>query len=412
MPTITYHERAGLRLEERLSDYLEERHKILSVSGQTKSGKTVLLKNRVANGIWVQGGNVKSDSDVWDQVCDILDLATELETTDAQEETAEHSTQTSGSAQPFGIGVKAARTASEGFSESRGSSRRQFRSTREAATRALGTLAHTLVIDDFHYIDPAVQLKIVRTLKPMVFDGLAVIFASVPHRAYDAVRVENEMTGRVEQLPIPLWQPGELSQIAVDGFAALNVSDPDNVDRVLARQAFGSPHLMQDFCLQLCKAQGIRDSTSGKTSVVALDPWKPFFNARATATAKAAYDLLARGPRQRKDRKSRTRVDGVVTDIYGAVLAAIAHTGPKTSITYEELRTSLRQVLSDEPPQRNEVTRILEEMTRIAKEKIEGEPVVDYDSEIAVLYISDPFFAYFLKWGFIDSFLRRPSPTS
>ena len=52
-----------------------------------------------------------------------------------------------------------------------------------------------------------------------------------------------------------------------------------------------------------------------------------------------------------------------------------------------------------EPPQRHEVTRVLEEMSKIAREKIEGEPVVDYDEELSTLYISEPFFAYFLRWG-------------
>lgn len=33
LPTVTYNPRADLRLEDRLRDYLDERHKILSVSG-------------------------------------------------------------------------------------------------------------------------------------------------------------------------------------------------------------------------------------------------------------------------------------------------------------------------------------------------------------------------------------------
>jgi hypothetical protein len=91
--------------------------------------------------------------------------------------------------------------------------------------------------------------------------------------------------------------------------------------------------------------------------------------------------------------------DSSVTDIYGAVLAAIAHTGPLTQITYVELRTALRAVLADDPPSQQEVTRVLQEMSKIARERIEGEPVVDYDTELETLHISDPFFAYYLRWG-------------
>ena len=81
------------------------------------------------------------------------------------------------------------------------------------------------------------------------------------------------------------------------------------------------------------------------------------------------------------------------------VLAAIADTGPLTELTYEQIRTGLRYVLDEEAPQRHEVTRVLEEMARISREQIDGEPVLDYDTEMSTLHIADPFFAYFLRWG-------------
>ena len=95
----------------------------------------------------------------------------------------------------------------------------------------------------------------------------------------------------------------------------------------------------------------------------------------------------------------RQLATGETADIYGVVLTAIAHTGPLTSLTYEQLRAALRQVLAEDPPQRHEVTRVLDELAKIAKEEIEGEPVLDYDVELSTLYIADPFFAYFLRWG-------------
>jgi len=38
-------------------------------------------------------------------------------------------------------------------------------------------------------------------------------------------------------------------------------------------------------------------------------------------------------------------------------------------------------------------------MSKIAREKVAGEPVVDFDAPYRTLYISDPFFAFFLRWG-------------
>jgi hypothetical protein len=38
-------------------------------------------------------------------------------------------------------------------------------------------------------------------------------------------------------------------------------------------------------------------------------------------------------------------------------------------------------------------------MTKISREVIDGEPVLDYDVELSTLFIADPFFAYYLRWG-------------
>ena len=44
LPTLTYVSRNERGLEQKITDYIEERHRILSVSGPTKTGKTVLLR--------------------------------------------------------------------------------------------------------------------------------------------------------------------------------------------------------------------------------------------------------------------------------------------------------------------------------------------------------------------------------
>lgn len=129
-----------------------------------------------------------------------------------------------------------------------------------AARSALSGSHHIVVIDDFHYVHPAVQLAIVRGLKDPVFDGLGVVFASVPHRAYDAVRVEKEMTGRVTHRNIEPWDDAELTEVARRGFAALKlVDDERRLAERLARESFASPHLMQDFCRRLCRFHGIAE---------------------------------------------------------------------------------------------------------------------------------------------------------
>lgn len=400
LPSVTYVPRDSLRLERRVTDYLDEKLQILSVSGPTKSGKTVLLKRVVENATWVSGGGITNAEGFWTDVRD--QLGVHSEETKTVERTAADSQQTTGSAELSvpGVargGVERGLTIQD--AEARSQMRTVSRGPMRAALDGLLSLDRPLVVDDFHYIPAKVQLEIVRALKAPVFEGLPVIFASVPHRAFDVVRVEKEMTGRVEHLQVSFWSGPELETIATRGFHALNVSASEEEIRRLAGEAFGSPHLMQDFCRQWCRDAEVRQAQTEPRRLPPPTSWDTFFEDRADNASKRAFDMLARGPRQRTDRKIRELKEGTTTDIYGAVLTAIAATGPRTELTYEELRTSLRNVLASEPPQRHEVTRVLEEITKIAREQIEGEPVVDYDEDLSTLYISDPFFAYYLRWA-------------
>lgn len=398
-PTITYNPRSELGLEESVRTYLEERHRVLSVSGPTKTGKTVLLRSALpTDTIWLSGGSINSEAEFWNTLAGELGVFTDFERSSGGGE--DSNTTVSGGSDFKVLHGSVARSNRTSSSETE--SLRRTTLPKDAARAALRGW-RTVAIDDFHYVPQSVQMQIVRSLKDLVFDGLAAIVASVPHRAYDVVRVEKEMTGRVEQLAVGFWSPKDLEQIATSGFRALNVADSDGslIERLVS-ESFQSPHLMQEFCRELCKTNGVQETVDGEAFELSAPDWEPFFRKNASASAKSAFDILVRGPRQRVDRKPRHLQDGRETDIYGAVLVAIAATGPLTELTYEELRSAIRDVLVSDPPQRQEVTRVLDEMAKIARVKIEGEPVVDYDDELATLYISDPYFAYYLRWGSRD----------
>lgn len=395
-PTLTYVPRAELALERSVEDYLDERHKVLSVSGPTKTGKTVLLRNQVSGAIWLSGGTIETIEDFWSSLADALGVDTE---TGVDGQLTHTETEAAGGGVSGGF-AKADYVGSDAVSRGRTQIARRKHSSRDAARRELMSNVDTVVvIDDFHYIPQSVQLQIARGLKDLVFEGVGCIVAAVPHRAYDVVRVEKEMTGRVVQLEVGFWSAHDLREIASRGFAALNVRATEEIVDRLVAESFQSPHLMQEFCRELCKANGVSETRPGDGEDLRVPEWDEYFTKMAPGTSKAAFDLLARGPRQRSDRKPRLLVDGTETDIYGAVLRAIAKTGPLTALTYEQLRGALREVLSGDVPQRHEVTRVLEEMSKIAREQLEGEPVVDYDAELSTLYISDPYFAYWLRWG-------------
>jgi hypothetical protein len=67
MPTLTYVARSSRNLEEQLSAANDNLCKLVTVTGSTKSGKTVLT-NRVfprTSSVWIDGGTVKNEDDLW-----------------------------------------------------------------------------------------------------------------------------------------------------------------------------------------------------------------------------------------------------------------------------------------------------------------------------------------------------------
>jgi hypothetical protein len=358
------------------------------VSGPTKTGKTVLLKRFFRDAVWLSGGAIETADEFWEAVGDELEVFTshDLGVSGTKESSTDLQAGLNAGVVTGGgnIGDSSATQRSVG--------RGRVRPAKAAARAALQEQMPVVIIDDFHYIPQDEQVRIIRALKDLVFDGLPVILIAVPHRAYDAVRVEKEMTGRVENIPLGQWDEKDLSMIGRLGFSALSLPvSTESVNR-FAAESFGSPHLMQTHCLAWARELQ-------KNGPMNEPDWEPFFRARAAAASKNAFDLLKQGPRQRNDRNIRLLKDGLKTDIYGAVLAAISSTGPRTSLQYEEIRTALRNILASDLPQRHEITNILEQMTRISREKIVGEPVLEYDSEYSTLYIADPFFAYYLRWA-------------
>lgn len=401
-PTVTYNPRTHLALESKLTEYIETGYKLISVTGPTKSGKTVLCKKSISqdNCISLSGGSISTENDVWESILNELNTEIDDSITVSKSQTFEGSGEIKS-----GIDLRLVKLGSKiggkaTISDDISRTSKKVGSLKLQAIKALHELNVAILIDDFHYINKDIQKTIIRAIKEPIFNGLRVIILAVPHRAVDSLRVESEMTGRVVQLPITQWEEVELKEVAVKGFQALNVNCDDYIMEKLAVESYGSPHLMQEFCLRLCKINNIIETISGEPFNLPEPNYVEFFSEIVSSiSSKVAFERLAKGPRQRADRVQRELQDGVTVDIYEATLHAIAETGPKTEISFVELMRALRKVLAHNIPQGHEITRVLTKMDEIAKEELDGEPVIDWNKDNNQLYIADPFFAFYLKWA-------------
>jgi len=401
-PYHTYNPRTALNLESQLFQVKENLCKLVAVTGQTKSGKTVLVRRILPpeDVVWIDGGTIGQESDFWETVLQQLDLY-QVQSTETQDSEGKES-QTTVAAEGSMVVASAKTEHSETDNRSSTSAKSVTRTTsaQVAAFDGLRKLRVPVIIDDFHYLPRDLQATVVRALKPLVFEGLPVVAVAIPHRRYDAVKVEKEMTARFVPIQIPNWSTDELLYIPATGFSLLNC----NLDRTtlqrMTEEAIGSPHLMQDFCRSIARTY-CPETLKEKTSIsVPNDILESVFRDLAESIGKPIFEKLAKGPRSRADRIRRVLKSGQEVDIYQLVLHALAHLRPQlVSLEYEEIRSAIRTISESGIPQLHEVARVLKHMSTIASSDQASTPVIDFDEEEKKLHVTDPYFAFYLRWG-------------
>jgi hypothetical protein len=223
-PRITYNPRGERHLEPELSAYLDQGFgRALSVSGPTKSGKTVLVERALPRdeAIWVEGPDLASVEVFWDAIVDWLGLYDLVELT---------RTETEGTGKQLRMNVGVPKLAS--IDASKKDDKAVAHGVRKTRAHAVTTVARTgleelgvpIVIDDFHYVAEDAKVPLARAVKT-IMPFTKVVLIAVPHEAFDVVRSEADMGGRVSQLAIELWSVEELEFIAQKGFDALNIND-------------------------------------------------------------------------------------------------------------------------------------------------------------------------------------------
>lgn len=349
--------------------------------------------------VWIEGGHISDIQDLWDGILAELNIPTSIVESETHQAEDSSTLEIGAGFKPGGIGAETKAVDSSMTSKSTGTAATYGKAGPKNAIGALMSQRKVLVIDDFHYLSDKVQTALIRALKPAVFDGLRVVLLLIPHRMHQAAQAEMDVDGRTHTVAIPDWQPEELFSIAESGFKKLNVKCTAQTIDALVSECFGSPHLMQDFCSSLCFACGIEqqqpDSALGPMIKIP-QPLESFFKNIADSISPETFKALRKGP-ERTNRKERAMNDGGSCDTYEAVLLVLHELGGVTPVKWPDLRREL-QILLKEVPQQHEVTRALEKMDEIAKDR-KGEPVIDYMKNQGELHIVDPFFRYYLKWN-------------
>lgn len=401
VPTYTYVDRSAHRFEETVREALEIPKLIVSLSGPSKSGKTVLVKKIVEQDhlIPVSGASIRSADDLWRKVLAWMEAPSE------RTETVQRSVGGGGSLSGGGeIGLplvaKGKTEINIDISAQRetGVSKKIAVDMLQQVVEEIADSGFVVFVDDFHYIPRDVQQEIGRQIKEASEAGVRICTASVPHRADDVVRSNTELRGRVRAVDITYWSDAELVQIAQAGFDTLNMDIAPSVVTKMSAEAFGSPQLMQTICLNLCLETRNLETLPEQRRVDVNDfTLAQVFERTSTfMDFVSLVEALHAGPKQRGvERKQFEFTDDSKGDVYRAVLLAITSTPPKLAFNYDDMLRRVRAVCRGESPVGSSISQALLQMHNIADAVQPTGKVIEWDEN--VLDIVDPYFLFFLR---------------
>ncbi len=403
-PEHTYVAREDEDLEAKLRFALKTRGQIVSLSGPSKSGKTVLVEKVVGKEhlVPVVGAGIRDAEQIWSRALDVLAVPADVtETTGVEARTAYRA---GGSASGSVAIVRADASASVEHRASKTATEatRQLRRGLEQVIEQIAGTDDVLLVDDFHYMPRDVQAEVAKQLKEAARRDVKIVTAQVPHRADDVVRANPELRGRVTAIDVGYWPAADLVRIAEAGFSALDVEISPASAKALAEEAAGSPQLMQALCLYACFVMGTTERQP-KRVARRLERAELEKVCRLTATVcdfRSLVDVLDPGPRARGvERKTYRFTDGTTGDVYRAVLKAIAGEPRALSFSYEDLSARVRAMADGESPPGSSLFAACAHMHKLALDHLPNVRVLEWDDTQHVLDIPDPYFLFYLRWS-------------
>jgi hypothetical protein len=347
-PDATYNARLGAGLENKLKGYLRTASSAVTVFGPSKSGKTSLVERVIpeSDACWIQGSDIQSIDDFWSIIADRLQIASSLSSEESSQNAAAASAEFGVSAKVINAKIGATDTNTLG---SKIAASYEIRPEAQAKD-LLTSLKLPIVIDDFHHVNPDIRKRIARAIKAIIRHTCVVLIA-IPSQAFDPVRNEQDLNGRIKSLPVPEWSTNELAEIGVSGFDLLNLFDPKAALALeLARYSFGSPHIMQELChTVLTEGFDIHESAEVREEISVPSNLQDLLRAAAVASEPPFFAKLIEGRPTRGKSRSAVKLTETETetDIYGVVMQALRNITPPMEHTLRGIQLEVNRLSAD-----------------------------------------------------------------
>lgn len=381
-PEYTYVSRkspdVNFTYELRLKQALKTAGFLTSIIGPSKTGKTVLCEKVIGidSMVSITGSDLKNRENFWNIVAAKVGLSVE----------GEYSNESTLTEQTV-----------SGYKHTQSSTAKEkYVVTKDLVIDYFKSHELVLVLDDFHYASEELQLEIAHQLKDAIRKEFKVVIISLPHRADDAIRKNPDLTGRLNLINIEPWKMEELKSIAIIGFKKLQVPVNEQVVERMAAESLTSPQLMQSICLNLCLLSEV-DETHHLNEDLLEQSYK---FTTINLPYKEVIQKIQAGPSTRgQKRKKYQSITHEELDVYGIILAAIALDPPSISITIDNLKDRVDELIisSEKGPDKSKLKDTLDNIQTIMTESASIYQVFEWkDNKI---YILEPLFLFYLRWG-------------
>lgn len=376
-PKYTYvsrnYENTGISYELRLKQALRTAGCLTSIIGPSKMGKTILCEQVIGldNIIEISGADFNENVDFWATIAAKVGL-------------------------PYMGEITTERSATEGNNKESDSKSEKYVLSKDKVIQYYIENEKVLVIDDFHYASPKMQMKMAQQLKDAIRRELKVVVVSLPHRADDAIRQNADLSGRLSLINIETWKEEDLKKIALKGFDKLNIKIENFIAEKLAVECLTSPQLMQYICLSICTL--LEDEEKQEINDDILQRAYKFTTVNFNYAD--VVSVMSKGPNPRgQQRKHYQTIDGKELDLYGLIVESLAKNPPLMEIDFDTFYNRIIQLIktTDTKLDKQTVKNHLNSLQGILEGKEEIYRAIEWKD--GTIYVLDPLFLFYLRWG-------------
>lgn len=376
-PEYTYVSRnyvnTGISYELRLKQALRTAGCLTSIIGPSKMGKTILCEQVIGldNIVEISGADFNENVDFWAIIAAKVGL-------------------------PYMGEITTERSAERGNNKESDSKSEKYVLSKDKVIQYYIENEKVLVIDDFHYASPEMQMKMAQQLKDAIRRELKVVVVSLPHRADDAIRQNADLSGRLSLINIETWKGEDLKKIALKGFDKLNIKIENFIAEKLAVECLTSPQLMQYICLSICTL--LEDAEEQAINDDILQRAYRFTTVNFNYAD--VVSVMSKGPNPRgQQRKHYQTIDGKELDLYGLIVESLAKNPPMMEIDFDTFYNRIIQLIktTDTKLDKQTVKNHLNNLQGILEGKEEIYRAIEWKD--GTIYVLDPLFLFYLRWG-------------